>query len=109
MDAPLEHEDVGPFLKVAYHLLARGFAPPRPIAVDRAEGLLLLEDYGDDRVGPLLAREPGRERAIYETAIDILADLARDPAPADIPPYDDAAMAREAALDRKSTRLNSSH
>src|SRR3546814_6341648 len=73
MDAPPEHEDVGPFLKVAYHLLDRGFAPPRPIAVDRDKGLLLLEDFGDDRVGPLLAREPGRERAIYETAVDILA------------------------------------
>ncbi|HEY9554709.1 aminoglycoside phosphotransferase family protein [Allosphingosinicella sp.] len=98
MDAPPEHEDVGPFLKVAYHLLDRGFAPPRPIAVDRDKGLLLLEDFGDDRVGPLLAREPGRERAIYETAVDILAALGRDPAPGDIPSYDDAAMTREVAL-----------
>ncbi len=98
MDAPPEHEDVGPFLKVAHCLLDRGFAPPRPLAVDRGKGLLLLEDFGDDRVGPLLVREPRRERAIYETAVDILADLGRDPAPGDISPYDDAAMAREVAL-----------
>ncbi|HZG44776.1 MAG TPA: phosphotransferase, partial [Allosphingosinicella sp.] len=39
MDAPPEHEDVGPFLKVAEHLLERGFAPPRPLAVDRGQGL----------------------------------------------------------------------
>ncbi|WP_085219642.1 aminoglycoside phosphotransferase family protein [Allosphingosinicella indica] len=98
MDAPPEHEDVGPFLGVAQHLLDRGFAPPRPLAVDRERGLLLLEDFGDDRVGPLLAREPGREPGIYESAVDILARLGADPAPSDLPPYDDAAMAREVGL-----------
>ncbi|HEY0084586.1 MAG TPA: phosphotransferase, partial [Allosphingosinicella sp.] len=98
MDAPPDKEDIGPFLTVAGHLLDRGFAPPRPLAIDRTRGLLLLEDFGDDRVGPLLQREPERERAIYEGAVDILARIAAEPAPADIPPYDDAAMAREVAL-----------
>ena len=98
MDAPPEYEDIGPFLAVADHLLDRGFLPPRPLAIDRKKGLLLLEDFGDDRVGPLLLREPGRERAIYESAVDTLVALGRDPAPCDIPPYDDAAMAREVAL-----------
>jgi N-acetylmuramate 1-kinase len=98
MDAPPEHEDVGPFLRVANHLLDRGFAPPRLLAVDRDRGLLLLEDFGDDRVGPLLTREPQREQGIYEAAVDILAELGRMPAPSDIPPYDDAAMQREAML-----------
>src|SRR5688572_285149 len=98
MDAPPEHEDVGPFLMVAGHLLDRGFSPPRPLAIDRGKGLLLLEDFGDDRVGPLLEREPKRERAIYEIAVDMLARLAAMPAPADLPPYDDEAMAREVSL-----------
>ncbi|WP_106639634.1 aminoglycoside phosphotransferase family protein [Allosphingosinicella vermicomposti] len=98
MDAPPEHEDVGPFLSVAGHLLDRGFLPPRPLAVDRERGLLLLEDFGDHRVGPLLLREPEREEAIYEAAVDILAQLVSTPAPGDIPPYDEAAMAREVAL-----------
>lgn len=98
MDAPPEHEDVGPFLGVAGHLLDRGFLPPRPLAVDRQRGLLLLEDFGDDRVGPVLQRQPEREREIYESAVDILAELTRTPAPADIPPYNEAAMEREVAL-----------
>jgi hypothetical protein len=98
MDAPPEHEDIGPFLKVAGHLLDRGFRPPRPLAVDREKGLLLLEDFGDDRVGPLLQREPGREREIYESAVDILARLAARPAPADLLPYDERAMEREVSL-----------
>lgn len=98
MDAPPEHEDIGPFLKVAGHLLDRGFLPPRPLAIDREKGLLLLEDFGDDRVGPVLQQQPHREREIYESAVDTLADLARHPAPGDIPPYDDAAMIREVSL-----------
>lgn len=98
MDAPPAHEDVGPFLAIAGHLLDRGFLPPRPLAVDRAHGLLLLEDFGDDRVGPLLRREPERENDIYESAVDTLAALVGEPAPAGIPPYDEAAMDREVAL-----------
>jgi aminoglycoside/choline kinase family phosphotransferase len=98
MDAPPEHEDIGPFLTVAGHLLDRGFLPPRPLAIDREKGLLLLEDFGDDRVGPLLQRQPEREREIYESAVDTLAELASHPRPSDIPPYDDAAMEREVLL-----------
>lgn len=98
MDAPPEHEDVGPFLKISDYLAGRGFASPRTLAVDREKGLLLLEDFGDERVGPVLVREPQRERAIYESAIDTLAEIGRQPAPADIPPYDQAAMEREIGL-----------
>ena len=98
MDAPPEHEDLGPFLTVAGHLIDRGLNPPRPLAVDRAQGLLLLEDFGDDRVAPVLQREPWREREVYEQAVDILARLAAEPAPADLAPYDDEAMTREVLL-----------
>jgi hypothetical protein len=98
MDAPPEQEDIGPFLAVAGHLLDRGFSPPRPLAIDRERGLLLLEDFGDDQVGPLMLREPERERAIYETAVDMLARLAAQPAPPDLQAYDEAAMEREVLL-----------
>ena len=98
MDAPPEHEDIGPFLMIAGHLLDRGFSPPRPLAIDREKGLLLLEDFGDDRVGPWLGQNPDRELEIYETAVDILAGIAGQPAPPDLPPYDDEAMSREVAL-----------
>lgn len=98
MDAPPSQEDIGPFLRIAEHLLARGFAAPRPLGCDRARGLLLLEDFGDDRVAPLLRREPNREREIYEAAVDIAVRLAAEPAPAELGPYDEAAMEREVAL-----------
>ncbi|PSJ37430.1 aminoglycoside phosphotransferase [Sphingomonas deserti] len=98
MDAPPEHEDIGPFLRVAGHLIDRGFAPPKPLGIDREQGLLLLEDFGDARVGPYLRDVPARETDIYDSAVSILARLSEEPAPADIPPYDDAAMAREVSL-----------
>lgn len=98
MDAPPQYEDISHFLRVCGHLLDRGFLPPRPLAIDREQGLLLLEDFGDDRVGPLLKQRPEREREIYESAVDILAEMAREPAPDDIGHYDDRAMTREVAL-----------
>lgn len=98
MDAPPQHEDLGPFLKIARHLEERGFDSPRALAVDREQGLLLVEDFGDDKVGPVLEREPHRERDIYEAAVDTLVRLAGMPAPEDIPPYDEAALQREVDL-----------
>ncbi len=98
MDAPPDKEDVGPFLTIAQHLLDRGFAPPRPLAVDRELGLLLLEDFGDDRVNPLLQREPEREEEVYAAAVDIAVRLAEQTAPEGVKPYDAAALRREAGL-----------
>jgi aminoglycoside/choline kinase family phosphotransferase len=98
MDAPPDKEDIGPFLTVAGHLLDRGFAPPRPLAIDRTLGLLLLEDFGNRTMGPYLAGQPERERETYQAAVDILVRLAGHRAPEDLPPYDDAAMTREVML-----------
>ncbi len=98
MDAPPSHEDIGPFLSVAGYLLDRGFLPPRPLAIDREQGLLLLEDFGDDRVGPWLTRNPEREREIYESAVDTLVRIAGESAPVDLAPYDEETMTREVAL-----------
>ncbi len=97
MDAPPDKEDSRPFLAIAAVLAAMGFSAPQALAVDLGAGLILLEDFGDDRVGPVLARAPDRERAVYETAVDILAALHDHPAPA-IAPYDDAELLREARI-----------
>jgi N-acetylmuramate 1-kinase len=98
MDAPPEHEDVGPFLAVAEHLGRLGLSSPRSYAVDRAGGLLLLEDFGDRLVGPLLRAGAEDEAPIYRDAIHLLARLAEQPVPRDLPPYDRAVLNREVAL-----------
>lgn len=97
MDAPPPHEDPRPFIAIAEHLLADGFAAPRILARDLEQGLVLIEDFGDLRVKEHLDAAPDTELAVYARAIDLLADLHRLPA-ADVPPYDRAVYQREAGL-----------
>ena len=94
MDAPPPHEDPRPFIAIAEHLLADGFAAPLILARDLEQGLVLIEDFGDLRVKEHLDANPGEELAVYARAIDLLADLHRLPA-ADLPPYDRAVYQRE--------------
>jgi aminoglycoside/choline kinase family phosphotransferase len=97
MDAPPDKEDSRPFLAVGARLLNLGFSAPRPLAIDLDQGLILLEDFGDARVGPVLAADPAQERRIYEQAVDILAALHAHDA-GDVPPYDETELLREARL-----------
>lgn len=98
MDAPPPEEDVAPFAAIARHLVSIGLSAPRIFAADREAGLLLLEDFGDDLVGPLLRAGRGDEASIYRDAVALLADLSAQPVPDDLPPYDMAVMRREADL-----------
>lgn len=97
MDAPPPHEDPRPFIAIAEHLLADGFAAPQILARDLDQGLVLIEDFGDLRVKEHLDEQPHAEHAVYARAIDLLADLHRLPA-ADVPPYDRAVYRREVGL-----------
>ncbi|MGL4542743.1 MAG: aminoglycoside phosphotransferase family protein [Polymorphobacter sp.] len=97
MDAPPDKEDSRPFLSIGAHLHSLGFSAPQPLAIDLAQGLILLEDFGDARVNPLLIDAPAREPEIYAAAIDLLAALHRHPAPA-IAPYGEAELRREVRL-----------
>jgi aminoglycoside/choline kinase family phosphotransferase len=97
MDAPPEKEDSRPFLAIGKQLHEMGFSAPQALAIELDIGLVLLEDFGDDRVGPVLARDPARERGVYETAVDILAALHAFPA-GDVPPYAEPELRREARL-----------
>jgi aminoglycoside/choline kinase family phosphotransferase len=98
MDAPPPHEDPRPFIDIAGVLRDRDLSAPEILASDLTHGLVLLEDFGDRLVRPVVDQEPGLEHGIYETACDILTELATMPAPDHIPPYDDAVMLREVNL-----------
>lgn len=97
MDAPPPHEDPRPFIAIAEHLLADGFAAPQILARDLEQGLVLIEDFGDLRVKEHVDDQPDAELAVYGRAIDLLADLHRLPA-APVPPYDRAVYQREVGL-----------
>lgn len=97
MDAPPPHEDPRPFIAIAEHLTANGFAAPRILARDLEEGLVLIEDFGDLRVKEHVEDVPDAEDDVYRRAVDLLAALHRLPA-AEVPPYDRAVYQREAGL-----------
>jgi N-acetylmuramate 1-kinase len=95
MDAPPEHEDVRPFLSVARKLLDAGFAAPEILGEDLPRGFLLIEDFGDRLMGPVLKAEPALEQDVYTQAVDILSALHEQVEPTDLAPYDRAALVRE--------------
>lgn len=97
MDAPPPHEDPRPFIAIAEHLVGQGFAAPAILARDLEQGLVLIEDFGDLRVKEHLDDAPADELSVYSRAVELLADLHRQPA-ADLPPYDRAVYQREAGL-----------
>ncbi len=98
MDAPPPHEDVRPYIEVAGMLRGHGLSAPEIFAEDPELGLLLIEDFGDDTYTRLLARGADETR-LYALAIDTLIALQRAvAAPPALPPYDEAALLREAAL-----------
>ena len=97
MDAPPPHEDPRPFLGVARHLCALGFAAPAILAEDLDHGLVLLEDFGDSRMREMVDAGDVDETATYAATVALLADLHRHP-PATLPPYSRAELHREAGL-----------
>src|SRR5438046_10688680 len=100
MDAPPSQENVRAYVTVASILRAHGFSAPEIYAEDRANGFLLIEDFGDDTYTKLLAKGAD-EAALYTLAIDTLVALHRvveaERLP-DLPPYDEERLLTEAGL-----------
>ncbi len=97
MDAPPPHEDPRPFIAIARWLLAKGFAAPAILGADEERGLVLIEDFGDDRMREAIEADPDATVKLYSDAVDLLAAL-RNHAPEGLAPYDMAVLHREAAL-----------
>ncbi len=102
MDAPPPQENVRAFHQVQRLLLDLGLSAPRPIRVDEAAGLMLLEDLGDRTFTRALA-EGAPEGELYRLAVDLLIELHGQFSPdravaAGLPPYDEARLLDEALL-----------
>jgi aminoglycoside/choline kinase family phosphotransferase len=101
MDAPPGREDVAAFIHIAQHLASLGLSAPEIYESDVANGLVLLEDFGDDTLARLLA-EGGEAEPLYRLAVDALIDLHARPqaeaVPSGLAIYDVDTMVREALL-----------
>lgn len=98
MDAPPAHEDCAPFLAIARHWHQNGIAVPAIEAEDLDQGLLMLEDLGDQQM--LAELDDRNADPLYHQALDELLLIARQDSPTDynLPPYDAALLDREMAL-----------
>jgi len=72
-------------MRIAGHLHAQGFSTPGIIAAAPEDGLLLIEDLGDDTYTRLLARGEAEE-PLYRLAVDTLIALHRLPQDVAVPP-----------------------
>ena len=97
MDAPPPNEDPRPFLHVAKWLAAHGLRAPHIFAERAESGLVLIEDFGVDRMRDWLDINPAAEARVYEHAIDALVELHEQP-PGPFDPYSMEVYLREVDL-----------
>ena len=98
MDAPPEHEDCRPFVKVAALLHDAGLNAPRVIAQDLDRGFLLLTDLGRTTFLAEMQRDVTRAPALFADAFDALVTWQRASREGVLPPYDEALLRRELGL-----------
>ena len=99
MDAPPEHENCAPFVKVAALLQQAGLHAPEVLAWDEPLGFMLLSDLGTQTM--MQAIDPAQPQAnldLYAQAVDALLAWQLASRPGVLPPYDEALLRRELAL-----------
>lgn len=100
VDAPPDKENLRPFVAIARALCGNGTRAPEVLAVDHAQGFMLLEDFGDRLLLPALSA--GSADALYTLA---MRELVRMQDVVDVhgyalPPYDRARLVAEMELFR---------
>ena len=99
MDAPPPQEDVRPFVRIARRIGAAGLHGPEVLEADEAQGFVLLSDLGRELYLPALqGADAARADALMREAIAALVQWQRKLPADDLPPYDEALLARELAL-----------
>ena len=96
MDAPPEHENCRPFVRVAALLRAAGLNAPQILAQDLESGFLLLTDLGTTTY--LKALNDANADELFRDAIDALLRLQLASRAGELPPYDEALLRRELGL-----------
>ncbi|MDB5805192.1 MAG: aminoglycoside phosphotransferase [Betaproteobacteria bacterium] len=98
MDAPPEHEDCKPFIRVAGLFGAAGVHVPEVLAQDLEQGFLLLSDLGDTTYLAAIQQDLKRADALYRDAFGALVRIQAASRPGELPPYDRALLLREMQL-----------
>ena len=99
MDAPPPQEDVRPFVRMARRIIAAGLNAPQVLEADEAQGFLLLTDLGSNPyLGRLQTCDAAEADHLMRQALQALLQFQQQVPADDLPPYDEALLARELAL-----------
>lgn len=80
MDCPTEHYDLNDFIIVSNHLLKNNFSAPKVHHVDYNNGFLMIEDFGDLRIGDYLSCKSQHQTVeVYKLILDLLIELQKIP------------------------------
>ncbi|MBP6059055.1 MAG: phosphotransferase [Nitrosomonas sp.] len=98
MDAPPQHEDCKPFLRVAEILAATGVHVPKILAQNLEQGFLLLSDLGNTTFLQALNDQRDIANHIYGDAMDALIKMQVSQRAEGLPDYDEVLLLRELNL-----------
>lgn len=96
MDAPPDHEDCRPWLKVGALFAAAGVHVPRVLAQDLELGFLILSDLGNTTYLAVLNQDSAP--ALYGEALTALVRIQQASQPGVLPAYDRPLLERELDL-----------
>ncbi len=96
MDAPPQHEDCHPFLRIGKLLEAADVHVPHVYAQDLQQGFLLLSDLGNATY--LDALNTTNATKLYDAATDVLIKIQLASAENQLPRYDEVLLLREMRL-----------
>src|SRR6056300_550523 len=99
VDSPPATEDNSAFVHIATELIAAGVRAPKVLAVEYAQGFMLLEDFGDKMLLPALkaAGEKGAS-VLYFSAFDALLALQAGLNAESLPAFDKPKLLSEMRL-----------
>ena len=98
MDAPPQHEDCEPFLRVAEILASSGVHVPAIVARNLERGFLLLSDLGNTTFLQALTDQQENADQLYNAATDALVKMQLSHHAESLPPYDETLLRRELDL-----------
>lgn len=101
MDAPPEHENCEPFIRIAKLLNEAGLHAPVCGAFNAEKGFLLLSDLGSETYLQKLQAQPEAAKTLYPQALAALAQMQIRATPlAAVPAYNEALLQQEMGLFR---------
>jgi len=88
MDSPGDPKAaIEPFVALTEFLADAGLSPPKILKKDISNGLMIIEDLGNDIFAEYIRNNPDETETLYQSAVDVLLHLHQQTPPKDILAY----------------------